>query len=113
MTKVIAEKNAIKKQLMKEGMVLHHDVGSIGSEEFQDAVSTAAIAGLIFDAIDNSGNGSVTYSQLRRGLVDYHVYLSKKEFRGIAEFLDPDLNGQIERREWMVQTPQRCRHIII
>jgi hypothetical protein len=96
MTQLISEKNAIKKQLMKVGMVLAHDVGIA-----DDDVEIGAIAEMIFNDLDTDGDGFLTYNELRLGLTDYRVYLSKKEFKKVMECIDPDFSGTIELDEWV------------
>ena len=59
MTRLISEKNAIKKQLMKVGMALAHDMGMEGEMEI------GVVAELIFKDIDQDDDKSLSYIELR------------------------------------------------
>ena len=55
--------------------------------------------------LSNSGDydddGSLTYAELRSGLTNFGVYLTKKEFRSMMEFVDPDFDKKVDIDEWV------------
>ena len=95
-TQLIAQKNAIKKQLMKNGIKMAHDKGV---DDVQ--MEIGLIAELIFKDIDLDGSGTLEYKELQDGLARIHVYLTTKEFRNIMECVDPNLDGLISCDEWV------------
>ena len=90
MTQLITQKNAIKKMLMQKGMKMAHDMGI---DDVQ--IDIAEIAGMMFKEIDTRGEDELNYEELRNGLANFQVYLSKVEFKNIMECIDPDMNGSI------------------
>jgi Ca2+-binding EF-hand superfamily protein len=96
MTQLIVEKNAIKKQLLKNGMKMAHDKGVDDSQ-----MEIGTIAKLVFEDIDQDGGGFLDYTELRDGLARVHVYLAAKDFRNIMECIDPNLDGRISCDEWV------------
>jgi len=101
-------KNQITAQLMKVGSGLAHDQGIDDIE-----INVANISTLIFNSIDKSGDGRLEHAELRSGLSSFGVYLSKKEFKSIKSFVDPDLDGFIEMREWtsfLTSTDEQLQH---
>ena len=96
MTRLISLKNAIKKQLTKVGLSLAHDKGILDA-----SMSINEIAPLIFKELDYDDDGSLTYAELRSGLTNFGVYLTKKEFRSMMEFVDPDFDKKVDIDEWV------------
>ena len=95
-TQLIAQKNAIQKQLMKNGIKMAHDKGVTDVQ-----MEIGLIAELIFKDIDIDGSGTLEYKELQDGLARVHVYLSTKEFGNIMECIDPNLDGLISCDEWV------------
>ena len=50
---------------------------------------------MMFKEIDTRGEDELNYEELRNGLANFQVYLSKVEFKNIMECIDPDMNGSI------------------
>ncbi len=96
MTNLISLKNAIKKQLLKVGLSLAHDKGILDAN-----MSIGEIAPLIFKELDYDNDGSLTYPELRSGLTNFGVYLTKKEFKSMMEFVDPDFDKVVDIGEWV------------
>ena len=95
MTRLISLKNAIKKQLTKVGVNLAHDKGIMEDIGIND------IASMIFKELDFDNDGALTYAELRAGLTNFGVYLTKKEFKSMMEFVDPDFDRQVDVDEWV------------
>ena len=83
MTQLITQKNAIKKMLMQKGMKMAHDMGI---DDVQ--IDIAEIAGMMFKEIDTRGEDELNYEELRNGLANFQVYLSKVEFKNIRIRID-------------------------
>lgn len=96
MTSLISLKNAIKKQLLKVGLSLAHDKGILDA-----SMNIKEIAPLIFNELDYSKDGTLTYPELRSGLTNFGVYLTKKEFKSMMEFVDPDFDKKVNIGEWV------------
>lgn len=96
MTRLISLKNAIKKQLLKVGLGLAHDKGILDA-----SMTIDQIAPLIFKELDHDQSGSLGYAELRSGLTHFGVYLTKKEFKSMMEFVDPDFDKQVDIDEWV------------
>ena len=95
MTRLISLKNAIKKQLTKVGLNLAHDKGIMTEISIDD------IASMIFKELDFDNDGALTYPELRSGLTNFGVYLTKKEFKSMMEFVDPDFDRRVDVDEWV------------
>ena len=80
---------------MKIGGGLAHDQGLTEAD-----ISVATIMTLIFKQIDKDGDGKLSYAELRSGLSSFGVYLTKKEYKSMMAFVDPDLDGLIDMIEW-------------
>jgi Ca2+-binding EF-hand superfamily protein len=96
MNRVNAQKNAIKKQLQEVGAGLARDVG-LNAED----VDILALADLMFKEVDLDGGGTLSHKELRQGLNAFGIYLSKHEYRAIMEIIDPDMDGDITKEEWV------------
>ena len=92
---LIQLKNAIKNQLMKAGMTLAHDMG------YLDELEIKQIAEIVFKELDDDRSGKLTYGELRQGLTNFSVFLTKKEFKSMMEFVDPDMDKSVDIGEWV------------
>lgn len=96
MTRLISLKNAIKKQLLKVGLSMAHDQGIL-----DESLEIEQLGPMIFKQLDFDDDGHLTYPELRSGLTTFGVYLTKKEFRSLMEFVDPDMDKKVEIGEWV------------
>lgn len=50
----------------------------------------------VWDMIDRSKVGYANLEELRRGLIDLHVYVSSVDLASLFSFMDEDLDGTID-----------------
>ena len=99
MSRLITLKNQIKRQLTKVGKGLACDVGL--NDDLMDVRTLAELLFKEIDSSDGNDSGKATYAELRKGLVNFGVYMSRKEYKQMMEFIDPDRDGYVELEEWV------------
>ena len=55
----------------------------------------------MFKELDDDRSGKLTYGELRQGLTNFSVFLTKKEFKSMMEFVDPDMDKSVDIGEWV------------
>ena len=94
--KVINLRNEMRDKLMHHGIKLAHEQGI--DEEQITAIDVSRHA---FETIDDDGSGELSYAELKKGLPQFGIFLSKDEFTSVCRLIDPDQDGSLVMDEWL------------
>ena len=59
-----------------------------------------AVARKLFQKIDRDGSGTIEFKELERWCPKVGVYLTTRDFRAVARFIDADKSGDLTEEEW-------------
>jgi hypothetical protein len=89
---VVKLRNRIRSTLMHTVLLDKRDEKNVTSED---------VAAHIFKVLDEDGGGKIETKELKRGLQNFGIFLTKKELNQMLRTIDPDQNGGLDYSEWL------------
>jgi CRP-like cAMP-binding protein/Ca2+-binding EF-hand superfamily protein len=92
----IALRNQIRTALMHHGIRVAHEKNI----DPQD-ITPIDVARYAFEMFDDDVDHGITYKELRHGLPEFQIFLTKNQFRQVCRIIDPDQNGILTLDDWL------------
>ena len=93
---VIETRNKMREALMHLGIKIAHE-----NEMKPEDITAVDVAKYAFQMLDDDGNMTLTYKELREGLPEFGIFLTKEEFQAVCRIIDPDQDKELHIDEWM------------
>ena len=94
MSQVIELRNMIKSSLFRSGLQKSQDAG------LPDDCTAGELAVFVFGVVDADDSGEVEYEELRTGLPEFGVFLTKPEFKILCRYVDPEQKKVLSLSQW-------------
>ena len=89
-------RNKMRTALMHLGIQVSFDKGVDPAK-----ITSVDVAKTAFDMLDEDGNGTLTYKELREGLPEFGLFLTTDEFKQVCRLIDPDQDQILTMEEWL------------
>jgi CRP-like cAMP-binding protein/Ca2+-binding EF-hand superfamily protein len=92
----IALRNQIRTALMHHGIRVAHHKNMDPAD-----ITPIDVARYAFEMFDDDIDNGITYKELRQGLPEFNIFLTKNQFRQVCRIIDPDQNGILTLDDWL------------